>query len=206
MSEEMDQFLDQKDEEPQEVRPLGSELYEWLQMLMGCVLAAVLLFTCLGRLTRVDGESMNNTLQHGEMMLVWSLGYQPQQGDIVVVNKTTAEFLGGKAIVKRVIATGGQTVDIDYGTSTVYVDGVALDEPYIREPMGVPYTPSAYDSTGVQTHWEVPEGSIFVMGDNRNHSMDSRDPGVGVLTRKDLIGRAWVRIYPFDKMGVIRHE
>lgn len=105
----MDQFLDQKDEEPQEVRPLGSELYEWLQMLMGCVLAAVLLFTCLGRLTRVDGESMNNTLQHGEMMLVWSLGYQPQQGDIVVVNKTTAEFLGGKAIVKRVIATGGQT-------------------------------------------------------------------------------------------------
>ena len=115
MSEEMDQFLDQKDEEPQEVRPLGSELYEWLQMLMGCVLAAVLLFTCLGRLTRVDGESMNNTLQHGEMMLVWSLGYQPQQGDIVVVNKTTAEFLGGKAIVKRVIATGGQTVDIDYG-------------------------------------------------------------------------------------------
>ena len=155
----MDQFLDQKDEEPQEVRPLGSELYEWLQMLMGCVLAAVLLFTCLGRLTRVDGGSMNNTLQHGEMMLVWSLGYQPQQGDIVVVNKTTAEFLGGKAIVKRVIATGGQTVDIDYGTSTVYVDGVALDEPYIREPMGVPYTPSAYDSTGVQTHWEVPEGS-----------------------------------------------
>ena len=63
MSEEMDQFLDQEDEEPQKVRPLGSELYEWLQMLMGCVLVAVLLFTCLGRLTRVDGESMNNTLQ-----------------------------------------------------------------------------------------------------------------------------------------------
>lgn len=101
----------------------------------------------------------------------------------MVVNKTTAEFLGGKAIVKRVIATGGQTVDIDYGTSTVYVDGVALDEPYIREPMGVPYTPSAYDSTGVQTHWEVPEGSIFVMGDNRNKSTDSRDAGWAPSTR-----------------------
>ena len=201
MSEEMEQFLDQKDEEPQEVRPLGSELYEWLQMLMGCVLAAVLLFTCLGRLTRVDGESMNNTLQHGEMMLVWSLGYQPQQGDIVVVNKTTAEFLGGKAIVKRVIATGGQTVDIDYGTSTVYVDGVALDEPYIREPMGVPYTPSAYDSTGVQTHWEVPEGSIFVMGDNRNKSTDSRDARLGAIDEDYVLGKVVCGLWPPSKIG-----
>ena len=186
MSEEMDQFLDQKDEEPQEVRPLGSELYEWLQMLMGCVLAAVLLFTCLGRLTRVDGES---------------LGYQPQQGDIVVVNKTTAEFLGGKAIVKRVIATGGQTVDIDYGTSTVYVDGVALDEPYIREPMGVPYTPSAYDSTGVQTHWEVPEGSIFVMGDNRNKSTDSRDARLGAIDEDYVLGKVVCGLWPPSKIG-----
>ena len=177
MSEEMDQFLDQKDEEPQEVRPLGSELYEWLQMLMGCVLAAVLLFTCLGRLTRVDGESMNNTLQHGEMMLVWSLGYQPQQGDI------------------------GQTVDIDYGTSTVYVDGVALDEPYIREPMGVPYTPSAYDSTGVQTHWEVPEGSIFVMGDNRNKSTDSRDARLGAIDEDYVLGKVVCGLWPPSKIG-----
>ena len=134
-------------------------------------------------------------------MLVWSLGYQPQQGDIVVVNKTTAEFLGGKAIVKRVIATGGQTVDIDYGTSTVYVDGVALDEPYIREPMGVPYTPSAYDSTGVQTHWEVPEGSIFVMGDNRNKSTDSRDARLGAIDEDYVLGKVVCGLWPPSKIG-----
>ena len=188
LSEEMDQFLDQKDEEPQEVRPLGSELYEWLQMLMGCVLAAVLLFTCLGRLTRVDGESMNNTLQHGEMMLVWSLGYQPQQGDIVVVNKTTAEFLGGKAIVKRVIATEGQTVDIDFVTGTVYVDGEALQEDYINEP--------TYVEEGTEFPLTVPEGSIFVMGDNRNHSSDSRSSDLGTVDTRYVIGRAVFLLFP----------
>ena len=198
MSEEMDQFLDQKDEEPQEVRPLGSELYEWLQMLMGCVLAAGLLFTCLGRLTRVDGESMNNTLQHGEMMLVWSLGYTPKQGDIVVLNKTTADFLGNRAIVKRVIATGGQTVDIDYTTGTVYVDGVPLDEPYIREEMYLPYV-----STMQQTHWVVPEGSIFVMGDNRNASTDSRDDRLGTIDEDYVLGKVVLGLWPLSRVGAM---
>lgn len=188
-------------DKPEEVKLPGADLFDWLQMVMGCILAAVLLFNCFARLTQVDGESMTNTLQDGEMMLVWSLGYQPQQGDIVVVNKTTAEFLGGKAIVKRVIATGGQTVDIDYGTSTVYVDGVALDEPYIREPMGVPYTPSAYDSTGVQTHWEVPEGSIFVMGDNRNKSTDSRDARLGAIDEDYVLGKVVCGLWPPSKIG-----
>ena len=104
-------------------------------------------------------------------------------------------------IVKRVIATGGQTVDIDYGTSTVYVDGVALDEPYIREPMGVPYTPSAYDSTGVQTHWEVPEGSIFVMGDNRNKSTDSRDARLGAIDEDYVLGKVVCGLWPPSKIG-----
>lgn len=110
----------------------GADLFEWLQMIMGCVLAAVFIFNCLARLTRVDGHSMDDTLQHQEMMLVWSLGYQPEQGDIVVLNKTTADLPGWdgtKAIVKRVIAVGGQSVDIDYASGTVYVDGSPLDEP-----------------------------------------------------------------------------
>ncbi len=112
----------------------GAALFECLQMVLGCVLAAILIFNCLARLIRVEGHSMDNTLQDGELMLVWSLGYRPRQGDIVVLNKTTAEFLGGEggeAIVKRVIATGGQTVDIDYAAGIVYVDGSPLDEPYI---------------------------------------------------------------------------
>ena len=188
-------------DKPEEVKLPGADLFDWLQMVMGCILAAVLLFNCFARLTQVDGESMTNTLQDGEMMLVWSLGYHPKAGDIVVVNKKTATFLDDRAIVKRVIATGGQTVDIDYGTSTVYVDGVALDEPYIREPMGVPYTPSAYDSTGVQTHWEVPEGSIFVMGDNRNKSTDSRDARLGAIDEDYVLGKVVCGLWPPSKIG-----
>ena len=174
----------------------GADLFEWLQMIMGCVLAAVFIFNCLARLTRVDGHSMDDTLQHQEMMLVWSLGYQPQQGDIVVVNKTTAEFLGGKAIVKRVIALEGQTVDIDYDAGTVAVDGQVLDEPYIHEAMLCP----TYEN---QTHIEVPEGSIFVMGDNRNHSSDSRDVTLGTVDERYVLGRAVCVLLPFQNFGMI---
>ena len=87
--------------EQEEPRLPGQDLFEWLQMIMGSVLVAVVLFNGFIRLTRVDGHSMDNTLNDGEMMLVWSLGYEPQQGDIVVLNKTISPTLGGKAIVKR---------------------------------------------------------------------------------------------------------
>lgn len=185
-------------EEAEEVKRPGSELFEWLQMIMGCVLAAVLLFNCFARLTRVDGSSMDNTLQDGELMLVWDLGYHPQAGDIIVLNKTTADFLSNRAIVKRVIATGGQTVDIDYVTGTVYVDGVALDEPYIPEPM---YNTGAPTMQG--THWEVPEGSIFVMGDNRNHSTDSRDERLGVIDEDYVLGKVVLALWPISKIGLM---
>lgn len=100
--------------EEQAPRRPGADLYDWLQMFLGCVVAAVVLFNCVARLTRVDGDSMNNTLQDGEIMLIWSLGYTPKQGDIVVLNKTPVLLTGWtepRAIVKRVIATGGQTVE-----------------------------------------------------------------------------------------------
>lgn len=181
-----------------EERKPGRELFEWLQMIMGCVLVAVVLFNCFARLTRVDGDSMNNTLENGELMLVWSLGYTPKQGDIVVLNKTTADFLGNRAIVKRVIATGGQTVDIDYNTGTVYVDGDPLDEPYIREEMYLPYV-----STMQQTHWEVPEGSIFVMGDNRNASTDSRDDRLGTIDEDYVLGKVVLGLWPLSRVGAM---
>ncbi len=179
-------------------KPLGSELFEWLQMILVCVLAAVVVFNCFARLTRVDGDSMDNTLQHGELMLVWSLGYTPQQGDIVVLNKTTADFLHNRAIVKRVIAVGGQTVDIDYTAGTVYVDGEALEEPYIRETMHLPFAP-----TMQQTHWEVPEGSIFVMGDNRNYSTDSRDDRLGTIDEDYVLGKVVLGLWPLSRVGTM---
>lgn len=177
----------------------GRELYEWLQMVLGCVLAAVVVFNCFARLTRVDGGSMDNTLEHGELMLVWSLGYQPHQGDIVVLNKTTTIFPGyseSKAIVKRVIAIGGQTVDIDYGAGVVYVDGAPLDEPYIKEEMYFPLDMP-------ETHWEIPEGSIFVLGDNRNHSTDSRSSLLGPIDEDYVLGKVVLGLWPLDRFGLL---
>ncbi len=197
----MDEWNDlpQAEEPEQQPRQKGLDLFEWLQLLMGCVLIAVILFNCFARLTRVDGNSMDNTLKDGEMMLVWSLGYSPKQGDIVVLNKTdevTKQLLGGKAIVKRVIATGGQTVDIDYTTGTVYVDGTPLEEPYIREEMYLPGNPMMYN-----THWEIPEGSIFVMGDNRNYSTDSRHEMVGPIDEDYILGKVVFALWPMEKFG-----
>ena len=177
----------------------GAELFEWLQMVLLFVLAAVFLFNCVIRLTRVDGASMENTLLDGELMLVRSIAYQPQQGDIIVLNKTTTDIPGWdgtKAIVKRIIAVGGQTVDIDYGDGTVYVDGKALDEPYIKEEM---FRPSGYYMQ--QTHWEVPEGSVFVLGDNRNNSTDSRDERLGCIREEYILGKVSLALWPLSKFG-----
>lgn len=191
---------EEEGEEEQPRRP-GADLYEWLQMFLGCVVIAVVLFNCVARLTRVDGESMDNTLQHGEILLIWSLGYTPQQGDVVVLNKTCVLLRGWtepRAIVKRVIATGGQTVDIDYSDGSVYVDGQRLDEPYIREEMYLPYA-----STMQQTHWKVPEGSIFVMGDNRNCSTDSRDEQLGTIDADYILGKAVFALWPMERFGAV---
>ena len=200
----MDEYKDLSQEEgPKEESPRrpGAELYEWLQLFLGCVVAAVVLFNCVARLTRVDGGSMDNTLQDGEIMLIWSLGYTPKQGDIVVLNKTPVrlqDWPEPRAIVKRVIATGGQTVDIDYFTGSVYVDGKPLDEPYIPEEMYLPFYP-----TMQQTHWEIPEGSIFVMGDNRNHSTDSRDEQLGAIDTGYVLGKAVLALWPMERFGAV---
>ena len=184
----------QPQEAPEEEKKPPEDLFYWLNALTTALVCLVIVFTFFGRLTRVDGESMTNTLQDGQLLLVWSLGYQPEQGDIVVLNKTTVEHLKGVAIVKRVIAVGGQTVDIDYATNSVYVD-------YIKEPMA--------DITGdpfrAQTHFEVPEGSIFVMGDNRNGSDDSRNSLIGCIDEDYLLGKAVLSIFPFSTFGVLDH-
>ena len=174
-------------------------LARYLKPFVGILLVClVIVFTFFGRLTRVDGSSMENTLHDGQLLLVQSLGYEPEQGDIVVLNKTTVEHLGGVAIVKRVIATGGQTVDIDYAANSVYVDGERLDEPYIKEAMLDVTQTGPYRT---QTHIEVPEGSIFVMGDNRNNSDDSRDSRIGCIDEDYVLGKAFFSIFPFDTFG-----
>ncbi len=165
----------------------GRDLYEWVQALVCSVLAVVLLFTFVVRLIGVDGHSMVPTLQDGDRLLVlnslWDDDYQ--YGDIVVLRKDT--FME-EPIVKRVIATEGQTVDIDFAAGNVYVDGELLEEDYINEP--------TYVEEGTEFPLTVPEGSIFVMGDNRNHSSDSRSSDLGTVDTRYVIGRAVFLLFP----------
>ena len=169
-------------------RPPGRELYEWVQALVCSVVTVVVVFTFGVRLVGVDGGSMRETLQNGDLLLVldgWLCGdYAP--GDIVILRKP--DFHDGAPIVKRVIATAGQTVDIDFAAGAVYVDGAALSEPYTREP--------TFKDEGMTFPLTVPEGCLFVMGDNRNNSDDSRDPDLGPVDVRGVIGRAFYLAVP----------
>lgn len=175
---------------------LAGGLYDWLQIMSTCLVAIILLFTFVGRFIYVDGSSMVPTLHTRDMLLVREIGYTPQQGDVVVLTKPFYNITG--PIVKRVIATQGQTVDINYAAGTVSVDGVVLDEPYINfEPMHAP----GYEN---RAYIEVPQGSIFVMGDNRNHSNDSRDVQLGCVDTRHIIGQAVMVLFPFQNAGIIK--
>jgi len=181
--------MDNLPEEKQiSTRSSAREGYENVRVLAVALIVIILVFTFVARIIIVSGPSMEDTLQNGDAMLVWSLGYTPKAGDIVVLTQPSYQK---DSIVKRVIATGGQTVRIDYNTATVYVDGVPLEEDYIKERMRVPsFGLGNYDLT-------VPEGSIFVMGDNRNKSADSRYPIIGLIDERCVIGRALCVIFPF---------
>ena len=158
-----------------------------MQALVCSVLAVVVLFTFVVRLIGVDGHSMVPTLQDGDRLLVLNslLDNEYEYGDIVVLRKES--FLADP-IVKRVIATGGQTVDIDFSTGSVYVDDVLLKEDYINE--------LTFLEEGTEFPLTVPENSIFVMGDNRNHSSDSRDSRLGTVDTRYVIGRAVFLAFP----------
>ena len=188
------QLTQEPEEELSSEDSLKLDLYFWLQALVMALVALILLFTFVGRIIGVDGSSMYPTLHDRDMLLLQSVGYTPRQGDVVVLTKAFRDVDG--PIVKRVIAVGGQTVDIDYAAGTVSVDGEVLDEPYINEAM----LPPSYAN---QTHIEVPEGSIFVMGDNRNHSSDSRDVALGVIDERYVLGRAVCVLLPFQHFGLI---
>ena len=179
--------MQEKQENEQKAKDGGREWYEWVQALVCSVLAVVVVFTFAVRLIGVDGHSMVPTLQDGDRLLVLtSLLYDDYQyGDIVVLRKES--FLE-EPIVKRVIAREGQTVDIDFVTGSVTVDGVLLNEPYINA--------LTFTEEGTEFPLTVPEGSIFVMGDNRNHSNDSRDSRLGTVDTRYVIGKAVFLAFP----------
>ena len=163
-------------------------LYEWVQALVTVVLCAVVVFAFAARLVLVSGPSMRETLQDQDCLVVLSplLCGDYEAGDIVIIQRES--FRDGEPIVKRIIATEGQTVDIDFDAGVVYVDGAALEEDYIRQP--------TYLEEGLEFPCTVPEGCVFVMGDNRNDSDDSRDPDLGPVDTREILGQAVFLLYP----------
>lgn len=168
------------------------ELYEWASSLVTAVVVMITIFAFGARTTQVSGISMLPTLSHGDMLVISRVGMAPAYGDVVVITKPTS---AEETLIKRVIATEGQTVDIDFDAGIVYVDGLALDEPYINMP-----TTRQLDLDFPQT---VPKGSVFVMGDNRSYSLDSRSSGVGMIDTRYILGRVLFRFLPTDRFGSV---
>ncbi len=171
-----------------------SEIFEWVKNITFTLVSIVLIFIFVIRVVGVDGESMEPTLHDRDRLITTNLFFEPKYGDVVVLAKDS--FLDGKMIVKRIIATEGQTVDIDFEEGTVYVDGEALDEPYTAD--------LTHRQLDMEFPITVPKDSVFVMGDNRNHSSDSRDSRLGAVNKAYILGKVIFRVYPFQSIGTIK--
>ena len=171
-----------------------NELYDWVQCLVVALIICVVLFAFFIRVIDVVGTSMNPTLLNKDKMLVSGLLYEPKVGDVVVFKKD--EYSPEKALVKRVIAVEGQEINIDFEKGIVYIDGEPIEEDYIMEP-----TYNKLDFIGPKT---VPEGCVFVMGDNRNASIDSRKSEISMVDTRLILGKAYFVIYPISEIRAIR--
>ncbi len=168
--------------------------YDWIQCLASALIGCVVIFIFVARVIDVKGTSMYPTLNNQDKMLVSDLFYTPKAGDIVVFKKD--QYDPERALVKRVIATEGQEINIDFDRGIVYVDGVALEEDYINE-----LTTTKLDFIGPQT---VPDGCVFVMGDNRNMSTDSRKSEIGMVDNRLIIGKVYCVIFPLSSFGLVK--
>ncbi len=183
-------------------KSLKAEIVDWMDVLSVSVVAVVLIFTFFFRVVTISGDSMMNTLINGEKVIISNMFYTPEYGDIVVISRNTNNSLNSdeyaEPIIKRVIAVAGQTVDIDYDAGIVYVDGVALEEDYTRT-----LTTLKHDYE-IEFPAYVPDNCIFVMGDNRNESLDSRSQFIGdngMIDTRYVLGKAVYRVYPFNRIG-----
>ena len=181
-----------KEEKPNVMRELlGMLVY------VGIVLAITfLIITFVGQRTHVSGESMENTLDDGDQLIVDKLTYRfhdPERFDIIVF---PFRYKDNTYYIKRIIGLPGETVQIVDGE--IYINGELLEESYGREVM--------QDAGLAAEPITLGDDEYFVLGDNRNYSSDSRDPSVALIHRKEIIGRAWLRIWPLDSFGILKHQ
>lgn len=170
---------------------ISQTVYDYVSSIVFPLAIVLLVFAFVFRMATVVNVSMQNTLHAGDRLILSHIGYTPKQKDIIVLSTKAVST----PIVKRVIATSGQTVNINFQTHTVYVDGKALSEPYIREPTS--------ERGDLSYPLKVPAGHVFVMGDNRNDSYDSRYRAVGMIDDRDIIGHAVFRLFPLSKLGPV---
>lgn len=182
---------------------VSKDLFDWVDTVVIALISVVIIFTFFFRIATIVGPSMQNTLYSGEKVVISNLFYEPKYGDIVVIsrninNNFDKPIHGSEPIIKRVIATEGQFVDIDFAEGIVYVGPdlahmTPLEEPYAKAP-----TTRYFD---VEFPLYVEEGHVFVLGDNRNDSLDSRDSSIGIVDERYILGKAIYRIWPFNRIG-----
>ena len=189
MNEEIQSSPDKKETN------IHKETYEWIQCVVVALICCVLIFVFVARVIDVQGHSMEQTLEDGDKIIITRLVGGYDRGDIVVLRKDTFRQ---EPIVKRVIGLAGDTIDIDFDAGIVYINGEPLDEPYVNE--------LTYDHEDFDTYEKplvIPENCVFVMGDNRNNSTDSRRATIGCVDTRYIMGKVIFRILPFSKMGAM---
>ena len=183
-------------------------VFDVVEMVAWAIFIMIMIFSFSFRLCRVEGESMENTLYNGQTLLIHNIGYTPKQDDIIVFHLTLPEINMEKTVVKRVIATGGQHVEIDFNTGIIKVDGAVyadshktlknMQDMLVDRYLSVPAFSPHYDFNTRIFSATVPEGSLFVMGDNRNNSNDSRNPAVGFIDERCVLGKVILSLSPLE--------
>lgn len=194
MNEEKDVLVEEgipeKENDTKSQKSISKSIVDLVSIIASSIVAIMVVFTFLFRIVGVSGPSMMNTLMDGDWLIVSAFITEPERGDIVIVTQPNAYH---EPIVKRVIAVGGDTIDIDFDTATVSVNGKVINEPYLGSP-----------TTNDEYAWEYPltlkEGQVFVMGDNREFSSDSRSPDIGLIDENYILGQVMLRFSPISEI------